>query len=68
MTFSVQWTTTYGVVSIAQTTALGAYRQAERATQLGMRNVKIRHPNGNLIGLADFRHYLEKTQTDQVQG
>ena len=30
------------VVSIAQSTALGAYRKAERATQLGMRNVRFR--------------------------
>ncbi|WHQ70042.1 hypothetical protein [Methylorubrum extorquens] len=62
MTFSVQWTTVNGVVSIAQTTALGAYRQAERATQSGMRNVRIRSPDGDLIKLADFRHPFDDAQ------
>ncbi|CAO4184590.1 hypothetical protein [Methylorubrum extorquens] len=64
MTFSVQWTTINGVVSIAQSTALGAYRQAERATQLGMRNVRIRSPVGDLIKLADFRHPLGEVRMD----
>ncbi|CAO4134742.1 hypothetical protein [Methylorubrum extorquens] len=63
MTFSVQWTTMYGVVSIAQSTALGAYRQAERATQLGMRNVRIRFPDGNLVKVEDFRHPFDDAQS-----
>lgn len=55
MTFAVQWTSPLGTVSLAQATAQGAYRQAERVTMLGMKNVKIRLPNGDLTTLTDFQ-------------
>ena len=60
MTFSVQWTTSEGVVSVARGTALGAYLEAERVTKLGVPDVRICLPNGDLIELADFRHSLEQ--------
>lgn len=52
----MQWTATEGVVSVARETALGAYLEAERVSNSGVRNVRICLPNGNLVGLADFRY------------
>lgn len=60
MTFTVQWTAANGVVSVARTTALGAYREAERVTKLGVRNVRVRLPDGSLIRLEDFQHSFEQ--------
>ncbi|ACS41722.1 hypothetical protein [Methylorubrum extorquens] len=60
MTFSVQWTTSEGVVSMVRETALGAYLEAERVTKLGVQNVRIGLPNGNLVELADFRYLFEQ--------
>ncbi|QDI81681.1 hypothetical protein E8E01_15135 [Methylorubrum populi] len=68
MTFTVQWTAATGVVSIARTTALGAYREAERVTQMGMRNVRIRLPGGDLIRLEDFQYPFEQMQIAPDRG
>lgn len=68
MTFTVQWTAANGVVSIARTTALGAYREAERVTKMGMRNVRIRQPDGDLIRLEDFRYPFEQMQIAPDRG
>lgn len=54
MTFTVEWMTSAGRVSMTLPTALGAYQEAERVTKLGMRDVSVRLPNGDLIDWETF--------------
>jgi hypothetical protein len=55
MTFTVEWMSSEGRVSVVLPTALGAYQEAERVTKLGMRDVSVRLPNGDLIDWQTFR-------------
>ncbi|CAO4195241.1 hypothetical protein [Methylorubrum extorquens] len=64
MTFTVQWNTSAGVVSVAYVTVRSAYRQAERVTKAGMKHVAIRLPDGKLVEMADFRRPFEVVQKD----
>ncbi|MBB5765322.1 hypothetical protein ACIQW5_27570 [Methylorubrum thiocyanatum] len=68
MAFAVQWTSSLGTVSLAQATAQGAYRQAERVTMLGMKNVRIRLPNGELVTLADFQEAFAPPRSKGASG
>lgn len=54
MAFTVQWTTCEGQLSVVRPTTLSAYLEAERLTKLGMRNVSVRLPNGELIDWETF--------------
>jgi hypothetical protein len=54
MCFTVEWTTPEGPVSAVVPTARGAYQEAERVTKLGMRDVRIRFPNGDHIDWQTF--------------
>lgn len=54
MCFRVEWTTPEGPVSLVVPTARGAYQEAERVTKLGMRDVRVRLPNGDHIDWYTF--------------
>ena len=54
MTFTVEWMTPEGRVSAVLPTAFSAYQEAERVTKLGMRDVSVRLPNGDLIDWETF--------------
>lgn len=54
MTFTVEWMTPEGRVSMKLPTALGAYQEAERVTKLDMQDVSIRLPSGEVIDWATF--------------
>lgn len=70
MTFTVDWMSSEGRVSVVLPTVLDAYQEAERVTKLGMRDVSVRLPNGDLIDWQTFRCRSDASNqtTDGIDG
>lgn len=54
MTFTVQWTTPHGLISVSLPALAEAYQEAEQASKAGMKEVSIRFPDGRLIDWESF--------------